>query len=46
MPCAAFVGAGLAPPVCETGLPSQNLIDLYFLDCAKKRKKLTIKWVA
>src|SRR5713226_1789968 len=46
MPCAALVGAGLAPPVCENGLPSQNLIDLYFLDCAKKRKKLTIKWVA
>ena len=30
----------------ETGLPYQKLIDLYLLDCAKKRKKLTIKWVA
>jgi len=30
----------------ETGLPYQKLIDLYLLDCAKKRKKLTMKWVA
>jgi len=30
----------------DTGLPYQKLIDLYFLDCAKKRKKLTMKWVA
>lgn len=30
----------------ETRLPYQKLIDLYLLDCAKKRKKLTIKWVA
>jgi hypothetical protein len=30
----------------ETGLPCQKLIDLYLLDCAKKRKKLTMKWVA
>jgi len=22
------------------------LLDLYLLDCAKKRKKLTMKWVA
>jgi hypothetical protein len=29
----------------ETGLPYQKLIDLYLLDCAKKRKKLTMKWV-
>jgi hypothetical protein len=27
-------------------LPYQKLIDLYLLDCAKKRKKLTMKWVA
>jgi len=27
----------------ETGLPYQKLIDLYLLDCAKKRKKLTMK---
>ena len=30
----------------ETGLPYQKLIGLYLLDCAKKRKKLTMKWVA
>jgi predicted DNA binding CopG/RHH family protein len=30
----------------ETGLPYQKLIDLYLLDCAKKRKKLTMKWLA
>ena len=30
----------------ETGRPYQKLIDLYLLDCAKKRKKLTMKWVA
>jgi predicted DNA binding CopG/RHH family protein len=29
----------------ETGLPYQKLIDLYLLDCAQKRKKLTTKWV-
>ena len=32
--------------VDETGLPYQKLIDLYLLDCAKKRKKLAMKWVA
>jgi len=30
----------------ETGQPYQKLIDLYLLDCAKKRKKLAMKWVA
>jgi len=30
----------------QTALPHQKLIDLYLLDCAKKRKKPTIKWVA
>jgi len=30
----------------ETGLPYQKLTDLCLLDCAKKRKKLTMKWVA
>lgn len=30
----------------ETGLPHQKLIDLHVLDCAKKRKKLMMKWVA
>jgi predicted DNA binding CopG/RHH family protein len=32
--------------VDETGLSYQKLIDLYLLDCAKKRKKLAMKWVA
>ena len=48
------VGINLSPEVVdyfkgladETGLPYQKLIDLYLLDCAKKRKKLTMKWVA
>jgi hypothetical protein len=30
----------------ETGLPYQKLIDLYLLDCARKRKKLALKWAA
>jgi len=30
----------------HTGLPYQKLIDLYLLDCAKRRKRLTMKWVA
>jgi predicted DNA binding CopG/RHH family protein len=30
----------------ETGLPYQRLIDLYLLDCAKKRKRLSMKWIA
>jgi predicted DNA binding CopG/RHH family protein len=48
------VGINLSPEVLdyfkgladETGLPYQKLIDLYLLDCAKKREKLTMKWVA
>jgi hypothetical protein len=48
------VGINLSPEVVdyfkglaeETGLPYQKLIDLYLLDCAKKRKKLMMKWVA
>jgi len=48
------VGINLSPAVVdyfkalaeETGLPYQKLIDLYLLDCAKKGKKLTMKWVA
>jgi predicted DNA binding CopG/RHH family protein len=48
------VGINLSPEVVdyfkelaqETGLPYQKLIDLYLLDCAKKRKKLNLKWVA
>jgi predicted DNA binding CopG/RHH family protein len=30
----------------ETNIPYQKLIDLYLLDCAKKRRKLTLRWVA
>jgi len=30
----------------EANLPYQKLIDLYLLDCARKRKKLAVKWVA
>jgi predicted DNA binding CopG/RHH family protein len=48
------VGINLSPKVLdyfkrlaqETGLPYQKLIDLYLLDCAKRRKKLSIRWVA
>jgi predicted DNA binding CopG/RHH family protein len=48
------VGINLSPEVLdyfkelaeETGLPYQKLIDLYLLDCAKKRKKLNLRWVA
>ena len=48
------VGINLSPEVVdyfkemaqETGLPYQKLIDLYLLDCAKKRKTLSMKWVA
>ena len=48
------VGINLSPEVVdyfkrlaeETGLPYQKLIDLYLLDCARKHKKLTMKWVA
>jgi hypothetical protein len=30
----------------ETGIPYQKLIDLYLLDCARKSKKPSLKWVA
>jgi predicted DNA binding CopG/RHH family protein len=48
------VGINLSPEVLdyfkrlaeETRLPYQKLIDLYLLDCARKGKKLTMKWVA
>jgi predicted DNA binding CopG/RHH family protein len=48
------VGINLSPEVVdyfkelalETGIPYQKLIDLYLLDCAKKRKKLSMRWVA
>ena len=28
----------------ETGIPYQNLINLYLRDCANKHKKLNLKW--
>ena len=28
----------------ETGIPYQNLINLYLKECAQSRKKLTLKW--
>ena len=28
----------------ETGIPYQNLINLYLQDCAQSRKKLKLKW--
>jgi len=48
------VGINLSPEVVdyfkrlaeETGLPYQKPIDLYLLDCARKRKKLTMNRVA
>ena len=47
------VGIKLSPEVVdyfkglslETGIPYPRLIDLYLLDCAKKRKKLSMRWV-
>jgi predicted DNA binding CopG/RHH family protein len=30
----------------ETGLPYQKLIDLYLLDCVKRRRKLSLRWAA
>ena len=30
----------------ESGIPYQKLIDLYLLDCVKRRKKITLKWAA
>ncbi len=29
----------------ETEIPYQKLIDLYLLDCAKRGKRLKLKWV-
>jgi predicted DNA binding CopG/RHH family protein len=30
----------------ETGIPYQNLIDLYLRECAHSHKKLALKWVS
>ncbi|MEK2645378.1 hypothetical protein [Bdellovibrio sp. BCCA] len=48
------VGINLSPAVItyfkqlskSTGVPYQQLIDLYLLDCVKQKKKLTFKWSA
>ncbi len=48
------IGINLSPQVIdyfkqmaeETGVPYQKLIDLYLLDCVKKKRKLSIKWAA
>jgi predicted DNA binding CopG/RHH family protein len=48
------VGINLSPEVLDyfkelagkTRVPYQKLIDLYLLDCAKRRKKLSMRWVA
>lgn len=29
----------------ETGIPYQNLIDLYLKDCAQEQRQLSIKWL-
>ena len=30
----------------ETGVPYQNLINLYLQDCASSNKKLKLKWIS
>ena len=30
----------------ETGIPYQNLINLYLRDCAHSKKKLTLQWAS
>jgi uncharacterized protein (DUF4415 family) len=30
----------------DTGIPYQNLINLYLRDCAAKHKKLNLKWAS
>lgn len=48
------VGINLSPKVIDyfkklaedTGVPYQKLIDLYLLDCVKRKKKLSFKWAA
>jgi hypothetical protein len=47
------IGINLSPEVMdyfkklalETKIPYEKLIDLYLLDCVKKRKKLTLRWM-
>jgi len=48
------VGINLSPVVIdyfkklaeESGIPYQKLIDLYLLDCVRKCRKPSLKWVA
>ena len=48
------IGINLSPAVIdyfkalaeESGIPYQKLIDLYLLDCVKRRRKLALKWAA
>lgn len=30
----------------ESGVPYQRLIDLYLLDCVKRRRRLSLRWAA
>lgn len=30
----------------ETSIPYQRLIDMYLLDCARKKRKLRMRWAA
>lgn len=30
----------------ESGIPYQRLIDLYLLDCVKRRRRLALRWAA
>ena len=46
------VGINLSPSVIDyfkgmadqTGIPYQKLIDLYLLDCVKRKRRLRLKW--
>ena len=48
------IGINLSPGVIDyfkklagqTQIPYQKLIDLYLLDCVKRRKKLSLRWAA
>lgn len=47
------VGINLSPEALDyfkglaeaTGLPYQKLIDLYLLDCARRGRRISLKWV-
>ena len=30
----------------ESGIPYQRLIDLYLLDCVKRRRRISLRWAA